>query len=364
MSGPGFQGAPDRKELEDVLPAADLERLFGQPRPVKSTPRLHLFLFGATLVTTTLAGSFNAGIDPFASAFGFVAGLPFSLTLLTILLFHEFGHYTLARYHRIPTSLPYFIPGPPILVGTFGAFIRMNGMPRTRAALFDVGAAGPWGGMLIAVPAVMVGLALSEVHPLPVAGSLAEEMGGGITFGNSILFDVLSRVVLGVDPDEVTVILHPVALAGWFGLFVTFLNLLPVGQLDGGHVVYALFGRGHRMIARAVLLLVIGLGIYGWQGWLLWAVMLAFVLKVDHPDTVDSITPLDPFRRGAAWATMAMFLLVFMPVPLDLVIAEDAPPRQVPLERPLEPRRRPLEQSDLMPIDVSIPAPAGVPRST
>lgn len=364
MSGTGFQGAPERKELEDVLSAADLERLFGRPRPVKSAPRLHLFLFGATLVTTTIAGSFNAGVDPFASAFGFVAGLPFSLTLLAILLFHEFGHYILARYHGIPTSLPYFIPGPPILIGTFGAFIRMNGMPRTRAALFDVGAAGPWGGMLIAVPAVMIGLTLSEVHPLPTMESITEEMGGGFAFGNSLLFGLLSRLVLGVDPDSVTVLLHPVALAGWFGLFVTFLNLLPVGQLDGGHVSYALFGRVHGRIARVVLLLVIGLGFYGWAGWLLWAAMIAFVVKVDHPDTVDSTTPLDPLRRGAAWATIAMFLLVFMPVPLDMVLPEDPPTRQAPLERPGEPRRRPRERSDLMPVDVSIPAPAVVPRST
>lgn len=362
MSQSGFHGEPEPKALEDALSAADLERLFNRPQPIKPTPRLHLFLFGATLVTTTIAGAFSAGVDPFSGWFAFTAGLPFSLTLLTILTFHEFGHYLLAKSHGIPTSLPYFIPGPPILIGTFGAFIRMNGMPRTRAALFDVGAAGPWAGMLVAVPAVMIGLALSEVRPLPEIDSLAQDMGVGITFGNSVLFEILSRLVLGVDPDTVTVLLHPVALAGWFGLFVTFLNLLPVGQLDGGHVVYALFGRRHRTISRIVLVGIIALGAYGWQGWLMWAAMLAFVVKVDHPDTADAETPLDPVRRRAAWATIAMFVLVFMPVPLDMVIADEPPARPAPLERPVAPHRR--GSSSLTPIDVSIPAPPVVPRST
>lgn len=364
MSNVDLPRNPEPKDLEDALPPADLERLFGKPQPIKRTPRLHLVLFGATLVTTTMAGALNAGVDPFATWFGFVAGLPFSLTLLAILLFHEFGHYILARRHGIPTTLPYFIPGPPFLVGTFGAFIRMHGMPRTRAALFDVGAAGPWAGMIVAVPAVILGLALSEVHPIPERDYLTEAGGGGFVFGNSILFGVLSRIVLGVDPDTVAVILHPIALAGWFGLFVTFLNLLPVGQLDGGHVVYALFGRRHRTISRFVLLGVIVLGFYGWEGWLMWAVMLAFVIKVDHPDTTDAETPLDPFRRRAAWTTIVLFLLVFMPVPLDFVAPEKPAPQQVPLERPMVPRPDRARRSPLTPIDVSIPAPPVVPRST
>ncbi len=362
MAPNDFQ-TPERKELEHVLPRADLERLFPDAHPKKRSARLNLFLFGGTVVTTTLAGALNAGVDPFSSSWAFLAGLPFSLTLLSILLCHEFGHYFLARLHGIPTTLPYFIPGPPILVGTFGAFIKMNGMPRSRAALFDIGAAGPWAGMLVAVPAVMIGLALSEVHPLPGLALPPDEASVGITFGNSILFELLSRLVLGVDPDSVTVILHPVALAGWFGLFVTFLNLLPVGQLDGGHVVYALFGRRHRTISRAVLLIVLGLGIYGWEGWLLWAAMLAFVLKVDHPDTADAHTPLDPLRRKAAWATITMFVLVCMPVPLDVITPEETPGTRAPTERRFEPRGRRNAPKDLTPIDVSIPGPPVVRRS-
>lgn len=351
------------EEARESFSQEDFDRVFARNPPAKRTPRLHLFLFGATLVTTTLAGSFDAGVNPFSGPFAFVAGLPFSLTLLLILLCHEFGHYFLARYHGISTSLPYFIPGPPILVGTFGAFIRMNGMPRTRRALFDVGAAGPWAGMVIAIPAVMIGLSLSEIHPLPDEGPLPDELSEGILFGNSILFEGLSRLVLGVDPDSVTVILHPMALAGWFGLFVTFLNLLPVGQLDGGHVVYALFGRGHRTISRVVFAVVLVLGVFGWEGWLLWAFLLAFVVKVDHPDTIDSQTPLDPARRRAAWATIAMFFLTFMPVPLDMVEADVSqrvePRRHRRIEPP--PARRP---NDLLEIDVSIPRPRVVPRSS
>ena len=342
---------------------AEIERPLDVVSAQKRSPRWNLILFGATLATTTLAGSFDAGVDPFSSPWAFTAGFPFSLTLLAILLSHEFGHYFLARWHGIPTSLPFFIPGPPILVGTSGAFIQMHGMPRSRRALFDVGAAGPWAGMVVAVPAVVVGLALSEVRPMPGALPIPDEMSVGITFGNSLLFEFLSRLVLGVDPDSVTVILHPIALAGWFGLFVTFLNLLPVGQLDGGHVVYALCGKRHRTISRAVLVGVIGLGFYGWEGWLLWAFMLAFILKVDHPDTVDANTPLDPFRRKAAWATIAMFVLTFMPIPLDFVTAEDFAGDRAPQEQ-RHPRERAPTSSSLQSVDVSIQEPAVVPTST
>jgi membrane-associated protease RseP (regulator of RpoE activity) len=219
----------------------------------------------------------------------------------------------LAAYHRVPTTLPYFIPGPPFLVGTFGAFIRMDGMPRSRKALFDVGAAGPWAGMVIAVPATILGLSWSEVEPL------AFESGGALSLGNSILFSSLTQVILGVHPDEATILLHPVALAGWFGMFITFLNLLPIGQLDGGHVVYALLGRGHRTVARSFLLLVVAMGFLGWEGWFVGAAMLAFVLRVDHPDTPDADTPLDPKRRLGAGLTMAMFVLTFMPVPISVI---------------------------------------------
>lgn len=321
---------------EILEPAAPFPRPpLGGPRPADAGPRrvpvaparhrspaLNVVLFLATLVTTTMAGAFSAGQNPLGSVDGFLSGLPFSTTLMAILLCHELGHYALAVYHRVPTTLPYFIPGPPFLVGTFGAFIRMYGMPRSRRALFDVGAAGPWAGLVVALPAVALGLSWSEVHPLAALPD------GGLVLGDSILFSALTRWILGVDPSAATIVLHPVALAGWFGLFVTFLNLLPVGQLDGGHVIYALFGRRHHRIARTFFLVVLALGFFGWEGWFLWAIMLAFAIGVRHPDTADAETPLDPRRRLAAWLTLGVFALTFMPVPLS--VTEPAAPRHVP----------------------------------
>lgn len=275
-------------------------------------PRVHLILFCATLFTTTLAGSLQRGADPLADPWTLLLGLPFAVPLMLILLSHEMGHYVLARIHGVWTSLPYFIPAPPVLVGTFGAFIRLKSFPTNRRALFDIGAAGPWAGLVFAVPTVAVGLALSEVRPL-------DPFSGGLILGDSLLFSGLTRLILGVSSDDVTVFLHPIALAGWFGLFVTFLNLLPVGQLDGGHVVYSLFGSAHRWIARACLVGVVGLGFLGWQGWFVWVVLLA-VLGVDHPPTADHAVPLEGRRRLYAWSTIALFVLTFTAVPLRVSV--------------------------------------------
>jgi Zn-dependent protease len=281
-------------------------------RPVKErSPRWYLGWFLATFVTTTMAGALHAGVDPFTRPWATGAGLSFSVPLLAILLAHEFGHYFAAKHHGVRATLPLFIPAPPLLVGTFGAFIRLHGMPYTRRALFDVGAAGPWAGLLVALPVVAYGLGLSEVKPIEASAGR-----GGLELGSSILFDWLSRRILGVDPDQATILLHPTALAGWFGLFVTFLNLLPVGQLDGGHVVYALFGRRHQRIARIFFAVIFAMGFLGWQGWWMWCFLLLFVVRLDHPDTLDADTPLDPVRRALAWLTIVAFVLTFMPVPL------------------------------------------------
>ena len=283
---------------------------------------LHFALFVATLVTTSLAGAFQQGADPLSDPKAILQGLPFAITLMSILLFHEMGHYLLARRHGVQASLPYFIPGPPLFVGTFGAFIRLKSSPANRRALFDVGAAGPWAGAVLAVPAVMLGLSLSEVRPL---NPFTE---GGIVLGDSMLFSALTRLILGVSGDDVTVILHPIALAGWFGLFVTFLNLLPVGQLDGGHVAYSLFGRTHRWISRLSLVGILFLGFQGWEGWFFWVVLL-FVLGIDHPPTLDLTAPLDPRRRLYAWSTIGLFALTFIPVPISIVDRPELPVGEV-----------------------------------
>lgn len=300
---------PQHEEILGPPPSTDTPTWVPQAPAAASKSRLrpiHVGLFLATLFTTTLAGSFQAGVNPLEDLRLLAAGLPFSTTLMGILLVHEMGHFVVSRLHGVEATPPYFIPGPPFLVGTFGAFIRMH-TPTNRKALFDVGAAGPWAGFLVAIPAVFYGLSLSEVSALQPTSE-------GIILGDSLVFQWLTHLALGVSSNDVTIQLHPIALAGWFGLFVTFLNLLPVGQLDGGHVVYALLGRRHWWVARVGLAVIIGLAFLGWTGWAMWAVLVT-LLGLDHPPTIDD-TPLDPARRLAAWFTVALFAVTFMPVPL------------------------------------------------
>ena len=230
---------------------------------------------------------------------------------------------------RSTPALPYFIPAPlPSLffIGTFGAFIRMRAPARTRRAMFDIGAAGPWAGFIVAMIAVVVGLHLSTVTPL-------DNSSGGLQLGNSLIFWSISRVVLGVNPNDVNVGLHPIAFAGWLGLFVTTLNLLPVGQLDGGHVVYSLFGgRWHRFISR---IFAVGLppdgaraarsctsssGTAGACG----SCSYLF-LGLGHPSTIDSATPLTGRAPLISLGHGPLFILTFSPVPISIVPPQDQP---------------------------------------
>ncbi len=285
------------------------------PEPVRQKQNLflHVTLFLATLGTSTFFYTVLNGEDPFANPASLLGGLPFSLPLMFILLSHEMGHYLLARKHHVQATLPYFIPGFP----TFGAFIRMQSLPSNRRVLFDIGAAGPWAGVAATIPLLILGLSLSEVHPL-------DPLGGGLYLGDSLLFLGLTQLVLGVSGNEVSIMLHPIALAGWGGLFITFLNLLPVGQLDGGHVLYSLVGRPHRWIARAFLVVMAVLGTHGWTGWFFWIGLLA-LLGVDHPPTRDVESTLDPRRKVYAWCTVGLLMLTFMPVPILQVDPIDIP---------------------------------------
>ncbi|MBF6561347.1 MAG: site-2 protease family protein [Candidatus Binataceae bacterium] len=317
------------------------------PRPW-SIPRLNLALFLLTFLTTTMAGADTAGAPvtlfaPLQSLINLGAGLSFSIPLMAILLAHEMGHYLNARRHGVDATLPYFVPAPfpsIFFIGTFGAFIRMKSPARTRGAMLDIGAAGPWAGFAVALLAVIVGLKYSAVRPLDNAT-------GGIELGNSMLFWGVSRAVLGVDPNSVNVDLSPIALAGWFGLLLTSINLLPVGQLDGGHTVYALFGgRGHRIISRltwlgTALMVVVpyALGYEFWLGWLLWFA-LVFILGLGHPAAIDGDTPLSGKRRWMAWATVALFIVTFSPVPITLEPGSPQPPSP-PRQQPQDPSSGP-----------------------
>jgi|SRR5579885_588312 len=313
-----------------VPPAPAYEPEVQVAAPQKSAA--NVILFGLTLLTTTMAGAYLAGVDhPLLRPAGLLQGLSFSVPLMTILLCHELGHYITARRNNVNVSLPYFIPAPlpsVFFIGTFGAFIRMKSAPSSRRVMFDIGAAGPWAGVVVAIPAVMIGLHYSRILPL-------DHGAGGYELGNSLLFFGLARWILGVNPNSVVIDLHPIAIAGWIGLFVTTLNLLPVGQLDGGHVVYALFGRRHRAISRlfvvsSVLMVVVPwmLGWSFWMGWLLWAVLLVF-LGLGHPTAIDAETPLDPRRRLAAWLTLGLFVLTFSPVPISFSPPAETPSSQV-----------------------------------
>jgi len=317
-----------------VGPAA---RTLDRPR----IPPLNVALFLMTLLTTTTAGAYMNGEEvsfahPFLALAALRSGLSFSIPLMMILFAHEMGHYLTSRYHGVDASFPYFVPAPPSLfiIGTFGAFIRMRAPARTRRVMFDIGAAGPWAGVMVAIPAVIIGLYLSDRAPL-------DESAGYIKLGNSLLFMGLSHLVLGADASTGVPNLNPIAFAGWLGLFVTTLNLLPVGQLDGGHVTYALFPRHHRTISvlfviSCVLMVLVplALGQAFWAGWLLWAV-LSVALGLGHPSTIDRDTPLNPRRALAAWLTVALFIVTFSPVPLAFVQPE-APSQTQPSDHTQE----------------------------
>ena len=272
--------------------------------------RTHIVLFIATCFTTLFAGALLNGVIPWEQPEKIYLGLPFSFTLLFILMTHELSHYFTSRRHNVSASLPYFIPAPSI-IGTFGAIIKMKPPIPDRRSLIDIGASGPIGGFIIAVIATIIGLNWSEIKP---SGEIQE----GIVFGSSILFSLISKIVLNVDPETVDVILHPVAFAGWIGLLVTSLNLLPIGQLDGGHIVYALFGEKHGLIAKITIPILIVMGIVFWRGWIIWAVLM-IIIGYRHPPVVYPDIQLDKKRIYIGWASLVIFILTFTPMPIQVL---------------------------------------------
>jgi membrane-associated protease RseP (regulator of RpoE activity) len=256
-----------------------------------------------------------AGADPFADPAALLEGVPFSFSLLLILLAHEFSHYFTSRRHGVRASPPLFIPGPP-LAGTFGALIRLESPIPDRRSLLEIGVAGPLAGFLVALPLAVVGLNLS--HVAVRAAAAVEPTGGGvgIGLGGSLLFALLERLVLGNLPPEAALVLHPVAFAAWIGCFVTAINLLPVGQLDGGHVLYALAGPRQVGISRAALLVLAPLG-FLWWGWFLWGGLL-LLLGPRHPPVLAETSPLGARERSLGVLAGLLLVLTLAPAPFTM----------------------------------------------
>lgn len=280
---------------------------------------IHVILFVITFCTTLLAGAFYEGADIINNFKEIVRGLPFALTLMGILMGHELGHYLASQYHNVKATLPYFIPGPAIpgtiSIGTFGAFIKMKSPFTTRSALLDIGIAGPLAGTLLAIPVFAYGLYTS---PIRYTGGYTEG-GISINLGSSILLHLIERLVIGELPYNQVVMLNSIGYAGWLGLFVTSLNLIPIGQLDGGHISYAIFRRfGHKYISRLAFVFLIILGFSGWSGWFIWAIF-ALLIGFGHPPPVYPLEPLDRKRKILGLIGIGLFILTIIPNPIQIV---------------------------------------------
>jgi membrane-associated protease RseP (regulator of RpoE activity) len=310
-----------------------------EPKPTRIWGNI-LFFF-LTVLSVTFAGAYFFSNSEFPTSIAdwskfMVSGLPFAISFMTILLCHEFGHYLAGRYHKTAVTLPFFIPFPLSYFGTFGAFIQLKEPPRNRRILLDIGIAGPLAGLIIAIPILLLGIYLSPVNR--ISNPLAT---GQIFEGNSLLYLLLKLIIkgqllphpatyAGINPiiywiryfftgsplpaGGVDMITNPIAWAGWAGLLITSLNLVPAGQLDGGHIIYVLLGKRSTKLLPFILLILVLLG-FVWSTWWIWAALI-FLLGRYHAEPLDQITPLDPKRRALAILGVIVFFLVFIPVPL------------------------------------------------
>lgn len=277
----------------------------------QSRPWLNLLLLVATILSTLWVGATMTATSEAEIVRNPLIGWPFALSLMAILGAHELSHYFVSRRLGVSVSLPYFIPLPVGPFGTMGAFINMRTPPPNRRAALLIGMAGPLGGLVVALPVLLLGLSLSTVEPLPVGQPFMME-------GNSLLYALIKVLMFGrfLPSGGWDVFLHPVAFAGWAGFLVTGLNLIPAGQLDGGHIVASVLGDQARTLT---LVLTGGLVLMGllWQGWFLWA-LLVFLFGRRRAIPLDDVTPLRAWEKGVALAMMVLFVLVFTPIPLEV----------------------------------------------
>lgn len=293
----GYTPLIRRQRGQDVVAAVEGIVAPGRPRLW-----INVVLLLATIFTTTLAGAMLVGANPLRNPLSLAQGLPFAFTLLLILGVHELGHYFMGRWHGVQVTLPYFIPIP-LGLGTFGAFIQIRSPLRNRRTLFDIGFAGPLAGLVVALPLFVLGLLLSPVVPGWAANPL----------GKSLLIEVLVEL-LRPHAAGYAVSLHPVAVAAYVGILITGFNLLPAGQLDGGHVAYAAFGPAARALSLATLAALLLLGAFVWRGWLIWA-LLVLLMGMRYASPLDDVTPLDPARKLIGLGAVLLFALTFVPQP-------------------------------------------------
>ncbi len=305
LRGRGLLPSLRRQKERDILLIAPAPR-----EPGRSRPLINLLLFLATIITTLFVGAFNEGFNPLRYPSTLRFGAPFAAALLLILGTHELSHYLVAKRHGLRVSLPYFIPVP-FGLGTFGAFIKMESVVKDRKGFFDVGLAGPLAGLMMAIPITIFGLSLSEVKPIIYGAGYFRE-------GNSLLYLALKYIVHGqiLPSGGIDVFLHPIAFAGWIGLMITGVNLLPTGQLDGGHVAYALLGDGYRWVAQPLLFLLLAMGLFLWPGWTVWALFI-LITGPRHPRPLNDITELDRGRKIIGALVAILMALIFTPVPLS-----------------------------------------------
>ena len=313
------------------------------PPPPQDRVWLHWLLFGLTAITTTLVGGCHyaefaspASLPPEMSDPGFLRavglifgevfanltnpsfmlhGLWYSVAILAILGAHEMGHYLMALRYGVDVSRPYFLPAPFPLTGTFGAFIRIRSRIPSKVALFDIGIAGPLAGFVVAVPALFLGLWMSNVVALPTDPRILERFS---ELGEPLLFRFASWTLFGTVADGYTINMHPIAFAAWFGLIMTALNLFPIAQLDGGHISYAVLGQRSTVLTIVMMVAAIGLTFVS-MSWILWTVMLVVMLIIigpRHPRTIDEDQPLDRGRMILAGVAMLILILCFTPAPI------------------------------------------------
>jgi membrane-associated protease RseP (regulator of RpoE activity) len=324
---PAHDGPAEAGHSVPVAPSTERTYVLPAPPPYRRPDAVwrHWVLFLLTVVTTTLAGAghfasfylgFRQAALPFSTWELIARGLWYSVPILAILGAHELGHYYACRYYRVDASRPYFLPMPFLLTGTLGAFIRIRQQIPSKRELFDIGIAGPIAGFVVAVPVLLAGMSLSEIHAVDIPPGYS---GVVLELGEPLLLKAAAWLTFGPLPEGQDLNMHPMAFAAWFGLIATALNLFPIGQLDGGHISYAVLGRKSTLVTLTTVIGLVGLTFIS-MSWILWTVLTVAMLLAfgpRHPRTYDEDVPLDAMRLWLAAFALLMFILCFTPSPIE-----------------------------------------------